>query len=437
MSFNFIDLFAGIGGFRIPLEELGGRCVGYSEIDKAALSVYRNNFPQDEVSLGDITQIKSLPDSVDLIVGGVPCQPWSVAGKRKGFDDERGQLWFDVIRLVDQAKPRAFIFENVKGLVDPRNHSRFLSIIGRFEEIGYSVKWKLINSYDFGVPQSRERVFIVGIRTDLNAHSLYQFPSPVDNRFLLKDVIDDIRHLSLAPKAKVDPAILFEGNPPPSRNPFQKLDELNDFFILSDLRGGHTTIHSWDLIETTPIEKELCLFLMKNRRRKYYGLKDGNPLSLRDFQESNREFSILNLIALVSKNILRPVDADGIRKYDFVNSKNSSGINGVYRVFLPQSQMFPTLTATGGKDYIATQTIHSDNPQDYKALFLEKIYHPGNFRAISARDAQQLQGFPDWFKPHDKDNTAKKQFGNAVSVPVVWKVANQLVSMIASENSGQ
>jgi DNA (cytosine-5)-methyltransferase 1 len=436
--FSFIDLFAGVGGFRIPLDQLGGQCLGYAEIDKSAISVYENNFGQgDHVNLGNVAEISALPPSVDLITGGVPCQPWSVAGKRKGFEDERGQLWFDVIRLVDQAKPKAFIFENVKGLVNPSNHSHFLSIINRFEALGYSVKWKLVNSYDFGVPQNRERVFIVGLRQDLECSDSYQFPDPVPYKVCLKDVIDDLSDLSILPKVKIDPAVLFEGNPPPSRNPFQKTDELNDFFTFSDLRGGHATIHSWDLVETTAIEKELCLFLLKSRRQKRYGLKDGNPLSLRDFQEHSNDFSILVLLALVSKKILRPVDVNGIRKYDFVNSKNSSGINGIYRVFLPQSEVFSTLTATGSKDYIATQTIHADNPRDYKKLFLSQIYHPGNFRAISVQDARQLQGFPDWFQPHVNERIAKKHFGNAVSIPVVLRIAKQLVTMIAPEDSAR
>jgi len=120
-KFTFVDLFSGVGGFRIPLEKLGGTCVAYSEIDKNAIEVYKNNFKtSDENFLDDITSVKTVPKS-DLIVGGVPCQAWSVAGKKKGFDDPRGKLWEDTIRVVKKSKPKAFIFENVKGLYDPRN----------------------------------------------------------------------------------------------------------------------------------------------------------------------------------------------------------------------------------------------------------------------------------------------------------------------------
>lgn len=113
-KFTFIDLFAGIGGFRIALEKLGGQCLGYSEIDKQASKVYQQNFinylNKNEIELGDITKINQLPINIDIIVGGVPCQPWSVAGCLRGFKDPRGKLWFDVIRLVNQSQPKAFIF---------------------------------------------------------------------------------------------------------------------------------------------------------------------------------------------------------------------------------------------------------------------------------------------------------------------------------------
>ena len=128
-KFKFIDLFSGIGGFRIPLEKLGGNCVAYSEIDKHAIDVYRKNFnTNNETFLGDITKVKKTPNA-DLIVGGVPCQAWSVAGKKKGFDDPRGKLWKDTIRLIRINKPKTFIFENVKGLYDPRNKSSLDLII--------------------------------------------------------------------------------------------------------------------------------------------------------------------------------------------------------------------------------------------------------------------------------------------------------------------
>ncbi|MFM6277219.1 MAG: DNA cytosine methyltransferase, partial [Dolichospermum sp.] len=155
-KFTFLDLFSGIGGFRIPLEELGGICLGYSEIDKEAIKVYQNNFIRDtnadEPYLGDITNLNKLPFDIDVIVGGVPCQPWSIAGKLKGLDDPRGQLWIDVFRVVKANQPKAFIFENVKGLTEPRNRPSLEYILDNLTSSGYVVKYQVLNSYDFGLP---------------------------------------------------------------------------------------------------------------------------------------------------------------------------------------------------------------------------------------------------------------------------------------------
>ena len=119
--FTFIDLFAGIGGFKMALSANGGKCVGFSEVNKDAINAYcENHNIKPESNFGDITKIKELPYH-DILTGGVPCQSWSIAGKNLGFDDDRGQLWNDTIYLLNQARPKSFIFENVKGLVDPRN----------------------------------------------------------------------------------------------------------------------------------------------------------------------------------------------------------------------------------------------------------------------------------------------------------------------------
>lgn len=264
-KFTFIDLFAGIGGFRIALEKLGGQCVGYSEVDKQAIKVYKQNFisylNKDELDLGDITKISELPPYIDIIVGGVPCQPWSVAGCLKGFEDPRGKLWFDVIRLVRKSQPKAFIFENVSGLASPKNRDNLELILQQFQNIGYCVKWKILNAYDFGLPQNRDRVFIVGIRNNIDRYQEYKFPNPLNIHPKVLDILDDIKNIQVLEKVKLGSDTLFRGVVPPSRTRFQKTDELNDFFIFSDLRNGHTTIHSWDIIFTTDREKMICLTL--------------------------------------------------------------------------------------------------------------------------------------------------------------------------------
>lgn len=422
-NFTFVDLFSGVGGFRIPLEKLGGKCVAYSEIDKHAIEVYKNNFnTKNEIFLGDITNVKTTPKA-DLVVGGVPCQAWSVAGKKKGFDDPRGKLWEDSIRLVKKNKPKAFIFENVKGLYDPRNKGSLELIISEFKKCGYDVFHKVLNAYDFGLPQNRDRLFIVGIRVDIKLD--FNFPLPTSNPKPLAKIIDNLdiksSHLN---KKKFIPKNLFGEKIPFSRNRFQKDDELNDFFIFCDTRDGHTTIHSWDLVKTSQLEKKICLAILKNRRKKIYGEWDGNPLSYKSIKSLVKETTIKSLKILMKKNILTQ-EEDG--RYELVNTKNSAGINGVYRVFLPQSDIFATITATENRDFIATKSISGKNPEEYKKKFINEIYLKNNYRLLSGRESGRLQGFPDKFKIHPNDKIAKKQFGNAVPTNVVYNLAKELL----------
>ena len=427
-SFRFVDLFAGIGGFRIAIEALGGECVGFSEIDREAIRCYKDNFDTaEDEDLGDITAITMVPEH-DLLVGGVPCQPWSVAGAKRGFDDPRGQLWDDVTRIVDANAPKAFVFENVKGLYDPKNRRSLDLIEHRLSSCGtgYSVSHQLINSYDFGLPQNRERVFIVGIRGDLlRCTTRFRFPGHIKCEHKLYHVVEglsvDSEHLIKQKHLQRD---LFGQRTPRSRNRFQKLDEMNDFFILCDTRNGHTTVHSWDVKRTTKREKEICIAILKNRRRSKFGERDGNPLSFSQLSELVPSLKTEELDSLVVKGFLRKTE-DG--RYDLANSKNSAGIGGVYRVFLPNSDIFSTLTATGTNDVVALSTVSGRTPLEYRTNFIKDILRKRRYRPISAREAARLQGFPDDFKLHGDDKTAKKQLGNAVPVPVVHHVARSLI----------
>lgn len=430
-KFTFIDLFAGIGGFRIPMKELGGICMGYSEIDKEAIKTYQKNFVTDtdsnESFLGDITNINQLPFDIDVIVGGVPCQPWSIAGKLKGLDDPRGKLWLDVFRVVELNKPKAFIFENVKGLTEPRNQGSLNYIISNLTTLGYVVKYQVLNSYDFGLPQDRDRIFIVGIRNDLENCWGFTFPKPLDKKIKLYDVITDIEKSDFV-KKKFAPEVLFEGGKvPASRGRFQKIDELNDFFTFADIRDGHTTVHSWDLIDTSDREKLICKMILKNRRKKIYGPKDGNPLSFQVLDKLIPNLNQEELDSLINKEVLRLVEDKG---YEFVNSKISSGINGVSKIFLPHADAIATLTATGTRDFVATVSLECQEPELYKQRFIQKIYQPKKFKPLTAQDYAKLQGFPESFQIADSETTAKHQFGNAVSVPVVYNLAKALLKFI-------
>ena len=423
-SFSFIDLFAGIGGFRIALDKMQGTCIGFSEIDKDAISTYLINYNDDPSNnLGDITKIHNIPH-VDMLVGGVPCQSWSVAGKMKGFDDPRGQLWNDVIRLVSISKPKTFIFENVKGLIGQKNKRSFESIVNGFIEQGYIVHTNVLNSYDFDVPQLRERIFIVGFYKNYWDNSIrFEFPKGTTVHKNLSEYLDNVESKQVN-KKKFDPIDIFGNVIPPSRNTFQKDDELNDFFTFCDTRNGHTTIHSWDLLDTTEKQREIMDAVMKNRRKKKYGSKDGNPLSFEDIKILVPNVEMKDLAELIAMDLLREVD----ERFELKNSKNSSGINNIYRVYMPYSKIFSTLTATGTKDVVATEYIDTSlPPEEYKKQFINKIIKNNAFREISALEAQRIQGFPDDFVAHKDEKAAKKQFGNAVSPPVIESLARKIL----------
>lgn len=164
---KFIDLFAGIGGFRFGMESAGHECVAFCEIDKFARASYKAiHNTEGEIELHDITQVTDdeirAIGHVDAICGGFPCQAFSIAGHRRGFEDTRGTLFFEVARFASILKPKYLFLENVKGLLNHDKGNTFEVILSALDELGYDVEWQVLNSKDFGVPQNRERVFIIG-----------------------------------------------------------------------------------------------------------------------------------------------------------------------------------------------------------------------------------------------------------------------------------
>ncbi len=219
-KFKMIDLFAGIGGIRLPFQKLGGKCVFSSEWDKFAQKTYRINY--GETPEGDITQIpsSSIPDH-DLLVGGFPCQPFSQAGLKKGFSDTRGTLFFDIQRILVDKRPKAFLLENVKQLKGHNKGNTLKTIIDTLEgkitfskeeleemsltdeakralttKLNYHVEVKVIRAYDYGVPQNRERIYIVGFDKDqapkgFDFDSEFKWPTPVRKKAKVGDILQD------------------------------------------------------------------------------------------------------------------------------------------------------------------------------------------------------------------------------------------------------
>lgn len=185
-GFKFIDLFAGIGGIRLGFESVGGKCVFSSEWDRYAQISYEANF--GEVPAGDISHIspRDIPDH-DVLLGGFPCQAFSICGDQKGFNDTRGTLFFNIEQILKKKKPSAFMLENVKNLLSHDKGRTFATIISSLENIGYHVHFKVLNALDFGVPQKRERIIIVGFRENYK----FEFPKGFNDRVSISSILED------------------------------------------------------------------------------------------------------------------------------------------------------------------------------------------------------------------------------------------------------
>ena len=474
-DFSFIDLFAGIGGFRLALESVGGHCLGFSEIAPDAINTYCANFNETEDgNFGDITKIKDLPRH-DFMTAGVPCQSWSIAGKNLGFDDDRGQLWNDTLYLLNKVRPKAFIFENVKGLSDPRNQKALEYILARIEQAGYHAQKFVLNAYDYGVPQTRVRIYIIGFRDEKYLKRL-QLPKPFPGEVRLNDVLDSEINMVCEDGAETRPRWSLSCNE----------KGFNDYFLFNDLRNGPTTIHSWDIIDTTDREKHICYLLLRNRRKSDYGDLDGNPLSLQHFQELDATITREELDTLVWKHILKPVEylyeiehaddsddpneqflislgeknllnVDNLKvnrevkkrkidvhavleeltrrrviccvetRYDFKNTKISTGLAGINRIFLPSSKIYPTLVASDTNDFVATEPIDADTIEEFREEFMEHVYRPRNYRRITKSEACRIQGFPDNYLLPPTRPRWMKLIGNSVAVPVIKILANAVV----------
>lgn len=191
-DFKFIDLFAGIGGFRLAFQNLKGKCVFTSEWDKYSKQTYQANF--GEVPFGDITKQETknyIPDGFDVLCAGFPCQAFSIAGKRGGFEDTRGTLFFDVAEIIKKKKPKAIFLENVKGLRSHDKGKTLATILNVLrEDLGYFIpEPQVMNAKEFGVPQNRERIFIVGFRKDLKVTE-FEYPKPIKKKYTLEDILE-------------------------------------------------------------------------------------------------------------------------------------------------------------------------------------------------------------------------------------------------------
>lgn len=190
VSQNIVSLFSGAGGLDLGFQKAGFQTIYANEYDKTIWQTFEHNFKDVKLDRRDIRNIKSIeiPDCIGII-GGPPCQSWSEAGSLRGINDSRGKLFFDYIRIIKDKKPLFFLAENVSGILHERNKEALNKILNGFKELGYNVKYKLLNAKDYNVPQDRERVFIVGFLNDVD----FQFPEPNKKHLTLKDAIGDLK----------------------------------------------------------------------------------------------------------------------------------------------------------------------------------------------------------------------------------------------------
>ena len=420
-TIRFVDLFAGIGGirkgFELACRDKGFRteCVFTSEIKPYAIKVLKQNHPNETIN-GDITQVEaaSIPD-FDFLLAGFPCQAFSAAGKRLGFQDTRGTLFFDVERILKEKQPYGFVLENVEGLV---NHDRekpedkigrtLTTILEHLKALTYKVSWKVLNAKYFGVPQERKRVYIVGTKQD----------KPNIDRFnrtacSLADILEKGIKVTDSKFTK----LLLE---------HYTVEELAGKSI-KDKRGGSNNIHSWDIELKGPVSKEQKMLLnamMTERRKKKwaeeYGIDwmDGMPLTIemiRSFYDvPNLEEMLEDLV--VKKYVRKeyPKRKVGNRReqdsslplgYNIVAGKMSFEVSKV----LASNDIAPTLVA-----------------MDMQHLFVPD----GNgIRPLTLREGLRLFGYPDDYKFDVSIDEGYDLLGNTVVVPVIKAVSERVLDI--------
>ncbi len=411
---KYIDLFAGVGGIRLGVSQalsnngIESKCVLSSEINEKACETYQLNF--GEHPSGDVKLIDEV-ESFDLLLGGFPCQPFSYAGKRKGFGDTRGTLFFEIERLLEKYHPKAFLLENVRGLYTHDEGRTFNTIMDKLHNLGYGTYDLLQNSSNFGVPQNRVRLYIVGILgatpemrlvTDLGASDSHKYKRNSMELSLFNEKprcrVGDVMEPEVDEKyfcsAKFQ-QMLHEAVG-------EDLSILHGYRLI-DYRGGQS-LHSWELGmkgKCSDAEIRFMNALIQNRRKPIFGTEqDGKKLTLEQIKTFYSDSDIKEVIAsLLEKRYLQEKDD----KYNPVCGNMSFE---VFK-FLDPDSISVTLTSSD-------------------ANRLGVIQH-NRARHITPRECARLQGFPDSFKPHPTDSWAYKQFGNSVSVPVIEAVFDEFV----------
>lgn len=377
MSFTFIDLFCGIGGFHRALAKFGGTCVFASDIDKRCQDVYEQNFGLRPV--GDITQVKSedVPDH-DVLCGGFPCQPFSNAGHRGAFEDTRGTLFQEIARIVRDKKPKVLLLENVKGIKNIQGGNVYRTILGVFESLGYTMKDIVLSPDKFGVPQKRERVYFIGIRNDLGEASVP--PPPVRAPCTVLDSRVDAKYAL--------PAEL--------RSVFSAWDEMIPILVGTPL-GVPIITDYFTADENAPGTQDWKrTYIIKNKAiyNAHKAAWDAWMAKHHDLLQKRAIYRKLEWQAGKMK------EGDTVLSGHFIQMRQSG-------IRIKQATTFPTLVAI-----VQTSIVGSQG------------------RYITPRECARLQSFPDSHILDSQDKFAYKQLGNSVNVNVVEHVARHALGLV-------
>ena len=375
---KFLDLFAGIGGFRLGMEAAGHECVGFCEIDKFARESYKAiHDTKGEIELHDITAVSDDTvrgiGHVDVICGGFPCQAFSIAGKRQGFEDTRGTLFFEIARFASILRPRLLFLENVKGLLNHDGGNTFETILSALDELGYDAEWQVLNSKNFGVPQNRERVFIIGHLRGASTRGVFPFGGNGKKTDYKQSKIKKIGNIRKQGKSQSGDVVSINSLAPTLCSTTTQKDPLKIAIPV--------------LTPERPEKRQ------NGRRFK----SDGEPMFTLTSQDkhgiliagklpANHDHQENNLVKIV----------------DFYNKITKDEVG--------------TLTSSGGGSTVRTGSFG--------------VTDGYRIRKLTPRECWRLQGFPDWAfdKAQEVNSNSQlyKQAGNSVTVNVIEAIAREL-----------
>ena len=410
---DFLDLFAGIGGFRMGLEHLGHHCIGFCEIDKFARASYKAIYhTEGEVEFYDITRVRNedwrqFRGKVDLICGGFPCQAFSIAGKRRGFLDEtRGTLFFEIARATKEIKPPLLLLENVKGLLSHDKGRTFRAILSTLDELGYDAEWQVLNSKDFGVPQNRERVFIIGHLRGAGTRKIF----PIRGKSPTADTCKPKRLGNINPSGKgMNGEVYHIDAPSPTVTTNKGEGSKIAIPVLTPDRAkkrqnGRRFKPDGDPMFTLASQDRHGIVIAghlpsaRQQSSRVYSSKGLAP-TLSTMQGGDQEPKIA--IRQGTKQGYALAEIGDYINLDFPNSKTRRGRVG--------KQVANTLLTSGNQE-IVTEGLR--------------------IRKLTPRECWRLQGFPDWaFEKAQAVNSNSqlyKQAGNSVTVNVIEAIVKEL-----------